>query len=202
MIEYIIGRLVDLTAATATLQTAGGVGYGLNISLNTYASLENEAASDRDVKLYVHESIREDAWTLYGFSREEERALFRLLIGVSGVGAASARVILSTYSVAELEHILSGSDVAALKKVKGIGAKTAERIVVDLRDKINVGGSTLISVGPGGKISGGEVYEEALAALVALGFVRSAAQKALDKVFGADPSLKVDVAIKKALALL
>ncbi len=199
MIEYIRGKVAELTPATATIETADGVGYLLNISLNTYASLEGSDTT----RLLVHEAIREDAWVLYGFIDERERSLFRALIGVSGVGAATARIILSSYSAAELECIISGGDVGALKNVKGIGAKTAERIIVDLRDKIKPGDDTLldgVSLARPGRTP--EAMDEALAALVMLGFTRSQSQKVLKKLFDADPTLKVDVAIKKALAML
>jgi Holliday junction DNA helicase RuvA len=150
------------------------------------------------VKLLVHENIREDAWSLYGFASERERVLFRLLIGVSGVGAGTARVILSGFTTAELEQVISGGDVKALKNVKGIGGKTAERIIVDLRDKIKPEGDTLsIQVS-----AANDVYDEAMAALVMLGYTRQQSQKALKKLFDADPTLKVENAIKKALAMM
>lgn len=202
MIEYVKGQLAELTPATATVETAGGVGYLLNISLNTYASLENVPKTGEPVKLYVHESIREDAWVLYGFAEPQERAMFRLLVGVSGVGAATARVILSSHSVAELEGIISGGDVRRLKQVKGIGAKTAERIIVDLRDKIKPGEFTLLNTDISRISATNDVYDEALVALVTLGFARQASQKVLDKLFSAEPDVKVETAIKKALSML
>ncbi|MDE6396935.1 MAG: Holliday junction branch migration protein RuvA [Muribaculaceae bacterium] len=199
MIEYIRGKIVELTPATATIETADGLGYLLNISLNTYASLEGRETA----RLLVHEAIREDAWVLYGFSDERERSLFRALIGVSGVGAATARIILSSYSAVELESVISSGDVRALKNVKGIGAKTAERIIVDLRDKIKPGDDTLLEgVSLGRANRSPEAMDEALAALVMLGFTRTQSQKVLKKLFDAEPTLKVDVAIKKALAVL
>lgn len=202
MIEYIKGRLTELTPATAVIETSDGIGYLLNISLNTFSILESKMKESGQVMLYVHEAIREDAWVLYGFAGVDERSLFRALIGVSGVGAATTRVILSSHTVAELETIIASGDTKALKQVKGVGAKTAERIIVDLRDKIKPGETTLLSIGmPAGKANQ-DVYDEALVALVTLGFARSASQKALDKLFAADPSLKVETAIKKALAML
>ena len=200
MIEYIRGKIAELTPATATIETADGVGYLLNISLNTYAALEGKETA----RLLVHEAIREDAWVLYGFGDERERTLFRALIGVSGVGAATARIILSSYSAAELENIIAGGDSRALKNVKGIGAKTAERIIVDLRDKIKPGYDTLlegVSMGLTAPRSP-EAMDEALAALVMLGFTRVQSQKVLKKLFDADPTLRVEAAIKKALAML
>lgn len=202
MIEYIKGQLAELTPATAVVETADGIGYLLNISLNTFAALEAEAKAGTQVKLFVHEAVREDAWVLYGFVSQEERALFRALIGVSGVGAATTRVILSSHTVAELETIIASGDTKALKQVKGVGAKTAERIIVDLRDKIKPTDSTLLSLGTPATKDNKEVYDEALVALVTLGFTRAASQKVLDKLFASDPGLRVETAIKKALALL
>jgi Holliday junction DNA helicase RuvA len=166
----------------------------LNISLNTYTGLQGQTSA----KLLVHENIREDAWSLYGFASERERTLFRALIGVSGVGAGTARVILSGFTTAELEQAIAGGDVKALKNVKGIGGKTAERIIVDLRDKIKPEGDTLLVQAT----ANNDVFDEALAALVMLGYTRQQSQKALKKLFDADPTLKVENAIKKALALM
>jgi Holliday junction DNA helicase RuvA len=193
MIEYIQGEIAELTPATVIIDT-GGVAYLLNISLNTYTGLQGQQRA----KLLVHENIREDAWSLYGFASERERTLFRALIGVSGVGAGTARVILSGFTTVELEQVIAGEDVRALKNVKGIGGKTAERIIVDLRDKIKPEGDTLSIKVPA--IS--EAFDEATAALVMLGYTRQQSQKALKKLFDADPTLKVENAIKKALALM
>lgn len=194
MIEYIKGDVEDLTPATVTIATAAGIGYGLSISLATFAALEHQ----RSARLLVHESIRDDAWQLFGFATEEERSLFRLLIGVSGVGANTARMILSSLSFAELRQVIASDDVRRLKSVKGVGAKTAERIIVDLRDKINVDGDTLLSHAP----AANEAFDEALTALVVLGYSRPQAQKVLTKLFESEPSLKVDTAIRKALSML
>ncbi|MDE7397459.1 MAG: Holliday junction branch migration protein RuvA, partial [Muribaculum sp.] len=141
MIEYIKGTITSLTPTAVTVETVG-IGYQLNVSLPTYEKLQAES-NNSTVKLLVHEVIREDAWTLFGFLSERERTLFRQLIGVSGVGANTARVILSAYAIDELEGIIASGNVAQLKKVKGIGAKTAERIIVDLKDKIKADGQTL-----------------------------------------------------------
>lgn len=199
MIEYIKGRIEELTPASVTLEIADGVGYLLNISLNTYSALEGK----QNARLLVHEAIREDAWVLYGFSDERERSLFRALIGVSGVGASTARIILSAYSTSEIENIIAGGDVKALKNVKGIGAKTAERIIVDLRDKIKPGDDTLLE-GVFARVSPRtpEAMDEAGAALVMLGFPKAQTQKVLKKLFEAEPDLKVEAAVKKALAML
>lgn len=194
MIESIKGIIDELTPATVTVDTVGGVGYLLNISLATYSVLQ----SQREVKLLVHESIREDAYVLYGFATADEREMFRLLIGVSGVGANTARMILSSLTLSQLEQAITGNDVHSLKSVKGVGAKTAERIIVDLKDKIKSTDSTFIE-----QLSGvGETFEEALTALTVLGYAKPQAQKVLKKLFEADPSMKVEAAIRKALAMM
>lgn len=194
MIEYIKGTVAELTPASAVIETSGGVAYLLNISLATFSALEglNEA------RLLVHEAIREDAWVLYGFADERERVLFRLLIGVSGVGANTARMILSSISAPELEQVIASGDPARLKTVKGVGAKTAQRIIVDLKDKIKVDDLTL-SLQP---VINNDIYEEALAALVMLGFQRQPSQKVLKKLFDANPSITVEAAIKRALTMM
>ena len=194
MIDYIKGRLVRLNPAAATIETQGGVAYQLNITLPTYTQLEGRS----DTLLWVHESIRDDAWVLFGFIDENERELFRQLIGVSGVGAGTARMILSSIPAAELPAVIAGSDLRRLKGVKGIGGKTAERIIVDLRDKIKVGEATLIQQSP----IQSEAFDEALAALVMLGFTAPQSKKVLTKLFESDPGMKVDVAIRKALPLM
>jgi Holliday junction DNA helicase RuvA len=193
MIEYIKGELAELTPTYAVID-CGGVGYMLNISVPTYSSLDGL----KSAKLLVHEAIREDAHVLYGFINEQERSLFRLLIGVSGVGANTARMILSSIAAPQLEQFILSGDHAMLKKVKGIGSKTAERIIVDLKDKIKPTGDTFI-LQPSVT---NEVYEEALAALVMLGFNRVQSQKVLKKLFDNEPSIAVEVAIKKALSMM
>ncbi len=193
MIEYIKGELAELTPTYAVID-CGGVGYMLNISVPTYSSLDGL----KEAKLLVHEAIREDAHVLYGFINEQERSLFRSLIGVSGVGANTARMILSSIAAPQLEQIIITGDHAMLKKVKGIGSKTAERIIVDLKDKIKPIGDSLILQ----PTVTNEVYEEALAALVMLGFNRVQSQKVLKKLFDREPSIAVEVAIKKALSMM
>lgn len=190
MIDYIKGIITQINPAFLTIET-GGVGYFINISLNTFSSLEGRNES----KILVHELIREDAHQLFGFADKEERDIFRLLISVTGVGAGTARVMLSSLSPAEIEKAVLGSDVNTLKSVKGIGLKTAERIIVDLRDKI------------GKQAGAGEIFafadntkrEEALSALVMLGFAKGAVMKALDKIIREDGNLTVEEMIKKAL---
>lgn len=191
---------MELTPAVAVVEAANGIGYAANISLNTYGALQPHTG--QQVKLLVHLVIREDAWILYGFTAEAERSLFRALTGVSGVGAATARIILSSNTPAELETIIASADAKALKQVKGVGAKTAERIIVDLRDKIKPTGDTLINTGLVSGQRNEEAMDEALAALVMLGFNRQQAQKALRKLFDADPLLKVEHAVRKALAMM
>lgn len=195
MIEYIKGKLATLTPASATVETAGGVAYFLNITLPSFSTLEGK---EEDVKLYVHEAIRDDAWVLYGFCDERERELFRSLIGVSGVGAATAVIILSSLQGDELAAVIAGADVKRLKSIKGIGSKTAERIIVDLRDKIKGAPDTLFSQ----TTSRNDAFDEALAALTMLGFDKKQSDKALDAIFKADPAIKVEAAIKKALSIM
>lgn len=200
MIEYITGTLTQLTPTDAVLETAGGVGYILAITLPTFTSLEGAAGGNAKVKLLCHEVIREDAHLLYGFLTERERTLFRLLIGVSGVGASIARIMLSSIPVAELEQVIIAGDLRRLKSVKGIGTKTAERVIVDLRDKVVPGDDATLFTPAA--TANSEAYDEALAALTALGFPKPASQKVLKKLFEADPALKVEAAIRQSLALL
>ena len=194
MIEAIKGTISALNPATVTLDTPGGVAYLLNITLPTFTALQ----SQREARLLVHEAIREDAWVLFGFLTEQERELFRALVGVSGVGAAIARMILSAIPAAELGAVIANSDVRRLKSVKGVGAKTAERIIVDLRDKIKTDPSTLLEQAPAASAN----YDEALEALVILGFPRPASVKALKKVIDADPTTSIEMAVKRAMSML
>ena len=199
MLEYIKGIITENTPTYVVVET-GGMGYMVNIPLSTFTPLQNCSG---EVKLLLHQVIREDAWTLYGFFTARERDLFRLLIGVSGVGPATASLILSSLSPAELEMVISSGDHSKLKAVKGIGAKTAQRIIVDLKDKIKPSEDTLlISSTEGLPVAGSEVYDEALPAMIALGFPRPQSQKALQRIFDADPAIKVEAAIKKALSMM
>lgn len=193
MIEYIHGRIDSLTPTEAVLECSG-VGYLLNISLSTYEKLKDTSSA----RLLVHEAIREDSNTLYGFIDEKERSLFRALIGVSGVGAGLARIILSAITASELEMVIATGDHKRLTTAKGLGAKKAQRIIVDLRDKIKPAGETLLEQ----PATQSDVFDEALAALVMLGFARAQAHKTLKKVFEAEPLIKVETAIKKALAMM
>ena len=196
MIEYLKGALTELTPTNCGVECAG-VGYGLNITLLDYDSL-NSLGRDGEVKMYVHESIREDAHELYGFTTKGAREAFRLLIGVSGVGPNTARLILSSLSVEQLEGAISGGNEGALKSVKGIGGKTAQRIIVDLKDKIKGSGKALNLSVP----VSGAAYDDAVAALVMLGFSQPQSQKALAKVFSQNPAMSTEQAIKLALKML
>ena len=193
MIEYIHGTIAELTPTYAVID-CGWIGYLLNISLPTFTRLEGSTSA----KLLAHEVIREDAHVLFGFIDEQERSLFRLLIGVSGVGANTARMILSSIAAPELEIVISTGDATRLKNVKGIGAKTAQRIIVDLKDKIKPIGDALILQ----PATTNDIFDEALAALVMLGFTRQQSQKVLKKLFDNDPTIKVETAIKKALSMM
>lgn len=197
MYEYIKGIITENTPTYVAIESSG-IGYMVNISLNTFASLQN---CKGEVKLLLHEVIREDAWVLYGFFTARERELFRELIGVSGVGPGTAILILSSLTPAELEATITSGDHNRLKSVKGIGAKTAQRIIVDLKDKIKPSDEAL-SIQPSVPGLTNEVYDEALAALTALGFARPASQKALRRIFDANPAIKVEAAIKQALGML
>lgn len=194
MIDYIRGAVAELTPTYAVIETSGGVGYMLNISLNTYTNIQGA----QEARLYVYESIREDAYVLYGFTERREREMFLLLVSVSGVGPSIARMILSSVTVPDLEAAISAGDTNVLKMVKGIGVKTAQRIIVDLKDKIKPAGNTLIEQIP----SRSEVYDEALAAMVALGFAQQQSQKALKKLFAENPAVTVEQAIKSALKMM
>lgn len=188
MIEYISGKVALLTPANVVID-CGGVGYGLEISLNSYTTLQGQ----QEARLWVHEVIREDAYMLYGFCTEAERSMFRLLLGVNGVGAATARMLLSSLTVDELTTAIASQDVKMVQRVKGVGAKTAQRIVLELCDK--VGGTGMVAVAAA--VSRNK--EEALGALVMLGFAKAAAEKVLQPM---DATMPVETLIKEALKKL
>lgn len=194
MYDYIKGNVAELTPTYVVLDNHG-VGYMVNISLNSFNVLQNQ---EEVVKVYVYEAIREDAHLLYGFTERRERELFLLLISVSGVGANTARMILSSLTPSDLEQIIASENVGILKSVKGIGAKTAERIIVDLKDKIKLSTDTLLDKN---QVTS-EVFDEAMSALVMLGFTKQMSQKALKKLFTAEPTITVEQAIKKALKMM
>lgn len=198
MIEYIRGSIASLNPAAAVIETSGGVGYIAAISLQTFAALEGK----QEARLLVHEVIREDTYSLYGFADSRERDLFRLLIGVSGVGASTALIVLSSLGSRELAAVIASGDARRLKSVKGIGTKTAERIIVDLRDKIKDTDSTLILQPGSAQAPRNETFDEAHAALVMLGFDRKAAEKVLTAIFRDQPDIKAEQAIKSALPRL
>ena len=198
MIEYIKGELAEVTPALAVID-CHGVGYGINISLNTYSAIQGK----KDAKLYIYEIIREDTYTLYGFSTKQERELFLLLISVSGIGGNTARMILSALSPSELCNVISTGNDKILKTVKGIGLKTAQRIIVDLKDKIsNLGVENGATVSSLAVTANSEVYEEAIAALTMLGFAQSASQKVVAEILKEESTLAVEQVIKLALKRL
>ncbi|MBQ9591368.1 MAG: Holliday junction branch migration protein RuvA [Paludibacteraceae bacterium] len=194
MIDFIKGALAELTPTTAVIE-CGGVGYEVNIALTTYAELSDK----QETKLYIYEVIREDTHQLYGFPTKDERALFLQLVSVSGVGANTARVILSSYSAAELQNIIVSGDSGLLKSIKGIGAKTAERIIVDLKDKV---GKLEIAEAEKVAIVDNGARQEATAALVMLGYPQSASQKAVDRAMKENPEAKVAQIVKIALKMV
>lgn len=195
MIEYIKGEVADLTPAYCVLET-NGIGYMLNISLTTYSELQNLSTA----RLYVYESIREDAHQLFGFTSVDERAIFLLLISVSGVGANTARMILSSFSAQELKEAIASGDVNAIKTVKGIGLKSAQRIIVDLKDKVEMVGVSTLNIAEINNRS--EKASEAVSALVMLGFQAQPSQKVVDKLLKEDPTMTVAKVIKRALSMI
>ncbi|MGL4852810.1 MAG: Holliday junction branch migration protein RuvA [Phocaeicola sp.] len=196
MIEYIEGKIAEITPALAVLD-CHGIGYGINISLNTYSAIQQK----KETKLYIHEAIREDAHILYGFSTKQERELFLLLISVSGIGGNTARMILSALSPAELCSVISSGNEKLLKTVKGIGLKTAQRVIVDLKDKITTSGDATISselaLSPNTQLQ-----EEAIAALTMLGFAPAPSQKVVIAILKEEPTATVETVIKLALKRL
>lgn len=202
MIEYIKGELTDLTPAVAVVE-AVGIGYALNISLTTYTAIQGK----KQVKLFVHESLvtggRDDSFTLFGFQSKQERALYRLLITVSGVGANTARMMLSSMTPAELCNAIATGDERMIKSVKGIGLKTAQRVIVDLKDKIMASGiADELHVGTqsgGAPLVNSAVKDEAVGALTMLGFSPAPAAKVVAAILQETPDMPIEMVVKEAL---
>lgn len=193
MYDYIKGHITEHSPAHVVVET-NGLGYFINISLNTYSAIQ----AQKEVQLYLHQAIREDAHLLYGFADKGEREVFRHLISVSGIGVNTARMILSSTSPAELRMAIVAENVNILKSVKGIGLKTAQRVIIELKDKLGkepVGENFLSSLN-------NTTRDEALSALVMLGFVKANSQKVVDKIMSDQPSLTVEMVIKQALKML
>lgn len=199
MIEYVRGIVDELTPTQAVLEAAG-VGYALGITLNTYTALQGQSQA----RLYVYESIREDAYQLYGFFTRDERAFFQLLIDVQGVGPQTARMVLSAFTPVELKNIVLAEDVRMLKSVKGIGPKAAARIVMDLKDKVvTLAGNLPAGSGKDESVATAPaVVEEAVQALAVLGFSPAPTHKVVMQIVKDEPALQVEQIIKKALKML
>jgi len=209
MIEYIKGELTEINPTEAVVEV-NGVGYLLNISLNTYSAIQGK----KEVKLYVDESLvtggRDDSYTLYGFYNKQEREIYRMLITVSGVGSNTARMILSATSATELVNIIASGNEKALKGVKGIGLKTAQRIIVDLRDKMTQSGLIADSfdaanIGEAGKLDNNinsQTKEEAVGALTMLGFSPAPSSKVVTEILRGNPDMPVEQVIKQALKMI
>jgi len=191
MYEYIQGKITGLTPANAVIE-AGSIGYFIHISLNTYSLINGK----ENAKLFLHQVVREDAHLLYGFAELAERELFRLLISVNGIGSNTALMMLSSLSPEEIRQAILQENVVLLKSIKGIGAKTAQRVIIDLKDKIGkTAASDQILISP----ADNTIRDEALSALVMLGFAKKNIEKELDKLLKASPDLTVEETIKKAL---
>ncbi len=201
MIEYIRGILDELSPTSAIVE-AGGVGYEMLISLNTYTALQGK----REVRLFAYEVIREDAHLLYGFATKSERQLFDLLIGISGIGGQTARMVLSAFTPTEFADIIRSEDVKMIKSVKGIGPKAAQRIVVELKDKMaldfGTADATTQKTGETLTSASRERMEEAVAALTMLGFPPAAGSKVVRQIVKDQPDCPVEQIIKQALKLL
>lgn len=193
MYDYIKGTLEELSPAEAVVESHG-IGFKLQISLNTYDRLQGQ----KEVRLYVHHHLREDEETLYGFCDKEERRIFALLIGVSGIGPNTARMMLSSLTADEVSTAIASGDVNRIKGVKGIGLKTAQKVIIELKDKISRGGAEL-------DLSGGSAAansSEACSALIMLGFTKNAVEKTVASIVKKEPGLSLEDIIKKALKML
>ncbi len=190
MIHHLNGKLVEKNPTHVIIECAG-VGYFVNISLNTFSNIKDR----ENINLFTHLQVREDSHTLFGFAEKSEREIFRLLLSVSGIGASTARTMLSSLSPAQIRDAIANGDVSTIQGIKGIGAKTAQRVILDLRDKIlKVYDIDEVSISPNNTNK-----EEALSALEVLGFVRRQAEKVVDKEINQDPTLSVENIIKLAL---
>lgn len=200
MIEYIRGIVDELTPTQTIIEAKSGVGYALSISLNTYTAIQNKS----EVRLFVYEVIREDAYLLFGFATRIERELFELLIGISGVGGQTARMVLSAFTPADLANIVQTEDVRSLKSVKGIGPKAAQRIIVELKDKVNgfMGSGADVAQGGNNANVTSPIVDEAVQALAVLGFSPAPTQKVVLQIVKEDPTIPVEGIIKKALKML
>ena len=197
MIEYLRGEIAELTPATAIIDCAG-VGYETNITLNTYSAIQGK----KEAKLFIYEVIREDTHQLYGFSNKQERELFLLLISVSGIGGNTARTILSAFTISELCDVISSGDERTLKSVKGIGLKTAQRIIVELKDKILSIAAEIPNASPAASSIDKEIVTEAVSALSMLGFPTAAANKVVQSIAKEQSNVTVEQLIKLALKQL
>ena len=196
MIDYLKGEITELTPASVTVECSG-VGFFVNISLNTYSALQGQ----KTTKIYIHEAIREDAHVLYGFADKHEREIFLHLISVSGVGPSTGRMILSSLSSEEVEAVIASENATTLQTVKGIGAKTAQRIIIDLKDKIKYTGSGDTVKVPAAIFAAGAA-QEAVSALVMLGFTKANSEKVVAKISKEAPDLSIERIIKEALKRL
>ena len=190
MYEYIKGTISGLTPAGAVIET-GGIGYFLHISVNTYSRINGSEQN----KLFLHEVVREDAHLLYGFADKDERDFFRMLIGVNGIGAAIAIMMLSSYLPEDLRNAILTENVNLLKSIKGIGAKTAQRVIIELKDKVGKGFASDKIFKTGDSV----VRNEALSALEMLGFNKKAVENSVDQIIAAQPGLTVEQLLKIAL---
>lgn len=195
MIEYIKGEIIELTP-TETVIENNGIGYNILISLQTYSALDGQ----KNAIIYIHHYLREDEELYYGFASKEERKMFRLLIGVSGIGAATARMMLSSLTVEEINNAILSEDVNRIKSVKGIGLKSAQRMILELKDKVVKGENSDMSVLLG-KVDN-SIVEEATTALIMLGFTKANVIKAVNAIIKENPTATLEVIIKKALQKL
>ena len=195
MIEYIKGQIIDLTPAELILET-GGIGYSILISLQTYEALQGKTQA----VAYIHHYIREDEELFYGFATKDERELFRLLIGVSGIGVNSARMMLSSLTSDEIRNAILSEDINKIKSVKGIGLKSAQRLVLELKDKIVKGAGS--DIGSIFKADSSPIVDEATTALVMLGFSKANINKVLPAILKENPTARVEDLIKAALKRL